>query len=131
MLKKVIAPCVVLAAVAAVLYYPQWQHWLSYATGSYNTQGTAHNYNAFSGSLSDVGEYTVATGLIANVIVAWRVHTCHMYWWCWRPGCHALDGTPYKLCARHHPADVPTVSEAVRDFRARSYHSPAPASTPE
>jgi hypothetical protein len=96
-----------------VLYYRQWQHWLAYATGSYNVQGTPHNYNAFSGSLSDVGQITIATGLMANVIVAWRVHTCHMYWWCWRHGHYSLDGTPYKLCNKHHPDNVPTVAEAV------------------
>jgi hypothetical protein len=109
-----------LAIVAlAVLWYRQWQHWLSYATGSYNVQGVAHNYNAFSGSLSDVGELTIVTSVLASSVILWRAHTCHRYWWCWRHGHFPLDGTTYKLCSHHHPDDVPTLSEALADHDAR------------
>lgn len=101
------------AVFSAVWFYHAWQHWLAYATGSYNTQGVAHNYNAFSGSLSDVGQYTIATSLITTSILLWRTHTCHGTWWCWRHGHWNLEGTPYKLCAKHHPDPVPTVQEAI------------------
>lgn len=103
-----------LAAIAlTVVYYAAWQHWLAYATGSYNTPGVAHNYNAFSGSLSDVGELTIAASFLTSAALLWRSHTCHRYWWCWRHPHFTLEGTTYKLCARHHPDDVPTLSEAL------------------
>lgn len=105
------------AAALTVFYYHQWQHWLAYATGSYNTSGVAHNYNAFSGSLSDVGQYTIATSLITSSALLWRAHTCHAVWWCWRHGHFVLQGTPYRLCAKHHPQDVPTVEEAIVSFK--------------
>jgi hypothetical protein len=96
-----------------VWYYHQWQHWIAYATGSYNTQGTAHNYNAFSGSFSDVGEVTLLFSVITAFTLIWRSHTCNAKWWCWRHPHHTLDGTPYKFCSVHHPDDVPTVKEAL------------------
>jgi hypothetical protein len=110
-----IAP--ILALVLAVMYYHQWQHWLSYATGSYNTPGVPHNYGAFSGSISDIGEVTIATSLVASALILWRAHTCHRYWWCWRHGHYNLDGTPYKLCSKHHPDDVPTIADAVNAYK--------------
>lgn len=103
------------AAIAAtVWFYHQWQHWLAYATGSYNTQGVAHNYNAFSGSLSDIGQYTIATSLVTTSVLLWRAHTCHGHWWCWRHPHYPLEGTPFKLCEKCHPGDVPTVREAIK-----------------
>jgi hypothetical protein len=107
----------VLAAIGlTVFYYHQWQHWLAFETGSYNTPGVAHNYNFTSGFGSDLGEYTIAVGLITNFIILWRAHTCHGTWWCWHHGHYNLEGTPYKLCTKHHPADVPTVKEAITSF---------------
>jgi hypothetical protein len=108
----------ILVVFLTVWFYHVWQFWLSHATGSYNTPGSPHNYNAFSGSLSDVGEYTIAGGMWGNVVMLWRIHTCHRYWWCWRHGHHQLEGTPYKLCNRHHPDDVPSVEQAVADYKA-------------
>jgi hypothetical protein len=106
------------AAIAyLVIWYSQWQHWLSHGTGSYDTPGVAHHYNFFSGFGSDLGQYTIVTALISNVVVVWRAHTCQRYWWCWRPPAKPLDGTQYKLCALHHPEPVPTVAEAVELVR--------------
>lgn len=104
---------VIAAIVLAVIFYHQWQHWLAYATGSYNVQGVAHNYNAFSGSISDIGEITLVASVLASAALIWRTHTCHRYWWCWRHPHYALDGTPYKMCAKHHPDDVPTMADAL------------------
>src|ERR1700735_1917318 len=39
-----------LSVVAIVIWWHPFEHWLAYATGSYNTPGVAHNYNFFSGS---------------------------------------------------------------------------------
>lgn len=115
-MRKFVIPLLLIAIGASVYYYSVWQHWLSYSTGSYNVPGVAHNYNAFSGSLADIGQYTIATGLFGNIAMAWRTHTCHRYWWCWRSGHHSLSGTPYKLCAKHHPDDVPPVARAVAEY---------------
>jgi hypothetical protein len=104
---------VAVAAALTAYYYATWQHWLAYATGSYNTQGTAHNYNAFSGSISDIGEITIVASVLTSFVLIWRSHTCHRYWWCWRHPHFALDGTPYKMCSKHHPDDVPTMQDAL------------------
>jgi hypothetical protein len=104
---------VVMAIALMVYYYATWQHWLAYATGSYNTQGVAHNYNAFSGSISDISLLTIAASLLTSSFVLWRAHTCHRYWWCWHHGHFFLGDTPYKVCAKHHPDDVPTRKEAM------------------
>jgi hypothetical protein len=109
-----LAPLIVLAI--AVMYYHQWQHWLSHGTGSYDTPGVAHHYNFFSGSGSDISELTIAASLASSTVILWRAHTCHRYWWCWRHGNYNLDGTPYKLCSKHHPDDVPSVAEAVAAY---------------
>jgi hypothetical protein len=119
-MKKIWLLVVAVAIALTVYYYATWQHWLAYATGSYNTQGVAHNYNAFSGSLSDVGQLTLVASLVASTILLWRVHTCHGYWWCWRHGHYNLEGTPYKVCAKHHPDDVPTAKEAMSAAKAAS-----------
>jgi hypothetical protein len=110
---KLVVFTIALLTALTVYYYETWQHWLAFATGSYNTQGAPHNYNAFSGSLSDVGEITIATSFAASTIILWRAHTCHRYWWCWRHGHFNLDGTPYKLCSKHHPDDKPTLQDAL------------------
>jgi hypothetical protein len=111
---------VAMVTALAVYYYATWQHWLAFATGSYNTQGVAHNYNFFSGAGSDIGEITIATSLFASAFVLWRANTCHRYWWCWHHGHFLLEGTPYKLCAKHHPDDVPTRKEAMAAMKETS-----------
>jgi len=117
-------PLLILAFLFCVFFfYPEWQHWLSHSTGSYNCtpttcpNGVVHNYNAFSGSISDVGEYTIAVGMFSNVAVVWRAHTCHMHWWCWRHAAHVLDGTEYKLCHVHHPDEKHNVKKAVARYQ--------------
>jgi hypothetical protein len=101
-------------AVAAVIWYHSWQHWISYGTGSYDTPGVAHHYNFFSGFGSDLGEYTIVASLAGNIAVVWRAHTCQRFWWCWRHPAAVLEGTQYRLCHRHHPDGIPGVAEAVR-----------------
>ena len=104
-------------------WYYQWEHWLSHATGSYDTPagtaaGTPHHYNFFSGFGSDLGYTSIVASVIGAALLQWRMHTCHYKWWCWRHPHHNLEGTPYKLCTRHHPDDVPTVAEAVAAHKA-------------
>ena len=119
-MKKIPLLLIPVAIFLAFWFYHQWQHWLAYATGSYNVQGVAHNYNFFSGSGSDIGEYVIVTSVVGSSLLVWRTHTCQGVWWCWRHPHHALDGTPYKLCTKHHPDDVPTVGEALAAREAES-----------
>lgn len=109
--------------ILAVIFYHQWQHWLAYSTGSYNTPGVAHNYNAFSGSISDIGQYTVATTMAANVIMLWKHHTCPAAWWCWRRPHYQLGDTPHMICGHHHPDHShETAKQALRRHHER-HHS--------
>jgi hypothetical protein len=90
-------------AVAAIVFYHDWQHWLAYATGSYNCPrtgcpgGVAHNYNFFSGAGSDITELAIVGGILGM----YHKHNCHDPG-CWRIGRHSVDGTPW--CNRHHQA---------------------------
>lgn len=55
-------------------------------------------YQFWSGIGSDFGELTLVLGFMAFY---WR-HTCHVSR-CWRLGRHAVSGTAYVTCRRHHP----------------------------
>src|SRR5260370_17422550 len=100
----------VIAVALAVVYYHSWQFWLAHATGSYDTPGVAHHYNFFSGFGSDLGEYTIAAGILGHVVVIWRAHTCHAAWWCWRSPRYQLGDSPHMLCHPHHPHPNPSLS---------------------
>jgi hypothetical protein len=93
------------------------QHWIAWYTGSYNTSGVAHNYNFWSGFGSDLGEYVIATSIFGGAIAAWRVHTCHAVWWCWRRPLHQLGSSPYKVCHVHHPEDVASFQQVMADCK--------------
>lgn len=41
--------------------------------------------------------------IIAAGIAFWWHHTCHVGP-CLRPAKHQIEGTPYKVCSKHHPA---------------------------
>ena len=73
-----------------------WQ-WLLHVTGSNNESGPWYGF--WSGFGSDIGEITIIGGLVA----IYRKHACHEPR-CWRLGHHLVEGTPYTVCRRHHPA---------------------------
>lgn len=77
-------------------------------------------YGFWSGFGSDLGEYAIAGAIIGHLLSAWRQHTCHRYWWCWRAPRYPLDGTPFCLCRRHHPDEVPTVAEAIETYKQQA-----------
>lgn len=58
-------------------------------------------YGFWSGVGSDISELLILGG----VIQLYRRHACHVSS-CRRIGKHHVDGTPYVVCAKHHP-DVP------------------------
>lgn len=73
--------------------------WLGHFTGVTDESGPGYGF--FSGIGSDLGEVT----LVGALAVMYRHHTCHVDSpkSCWRPGRHHVEGTPYKVCKRHHP----------------------------
>lgn len=77
-------------------------HWILNFTGTHIPSTGSQWYNFWSGFGSDIGEVVI----IGGVWSLYRKHNCHVKG-CWRIGKHAVDGTPYIVCATHHP-DVPT-----------------------
>jgi hypothetical protein len=69
-------------------------HWVSHWLGLDDASGPVYLW--WSGFLGDVG-------LMATPIILLRRHQCHVYH-CWRIGRHPVDGTPYSVCAAHHPS---------------------------
>ena len=58
-------------------------------------------YNFWSGFGSDLTEFAI----IGSLAVGMKHLNCHVKG-CWRVGNHPLEGTPYKVCRKHHP-DIP------------------------
>lgn len=101
----------------AVVYYHTWQHWLSYATGSYNVPGTPHNYGFFSGSGSDISELGILFTLCLLIYHAYRKGNCHTHG-CWRIG--SLPNGDYKVCRKCHAAT--TGVEKIDHEFLRAHH---------
>lgn len=95
----------VIAVALTVQYYGVWQHWIAYAVGAYNVPGVAHNYNAFSGSLSDISELGILVAMATIGYHIFRRGNCHTHG-CWRIGGYPV-GT-YKVCKKHHKEVVGT-----------------------
>lgn len=74
-------------------------HWLAIHLGTENESGVWYGF--WSGFGSDIQEF----GILAAMVLLFRKHNCHVRH-CWRISKHALDGTPYVLCRKHHP-EVP------------------------
>lgn len=60
-------------------------------------------YQFWSGIGSDIGEVAILGG-VATIA---RHLNCHVKG-CWRLGGHAVEGTPFRTCRRHHP-NIPKV----------------------
>lgn len=71
-------------------------HWFLTVTGAINEQDAWYGW--WSGFGSDLGEFAI----LGAVIAALRKHNCHVKG-CWRIQRHAVEGTPYVVCAKHHP----------------------------
>lgn len=77
--------------------------WLLHLLDEYGiTSSTGRWYAFYSGAGSDIGELA----LLSALVEFYRRHTCHVDSprFCWRPGTHPVEGTPYRACKRHHPA---------------------------
>jgi hypothetical protein len=71
--------------------------WLLHFTGVRPLQ-PSYWYNFWSGFGANFGELAIVGGLLTIV----RQHNCHVHR-CWRLGRHEVEGTPHKVCRRHHP----------------------------
>lgn len=130
--------CAVAAAAAAALglsLHAGW-HWYEVHTGIARG-GPDPYYNAWSGILSDLGEYAIAAAAISGVIGWYRKHNCHEAT-CWRLGKHPTEGGTFILCHRHHPATMGAPGrhlslEAIHahHFAALARRTPAPTDTEE
>lgn len=61
-----------------------------------------NGYNSWSGWVSDVGEATLITAILASLATWWRKHNCHVHK-CWRLSWHAHPGHGHPVCRKHHP----------------------------
>ncbi len=103
-----------------IAFFSAVRHWFALHTGITHG-GPDPYYNFWSGFGSDLGEATLITAVAVGVYTGVRKVNCHTKG-CWRIGHHALEGTPYILCRKHHP-HVPTegathahILEAHRKF---------------
>jgi hypothetical protein len=62
-------------------------------------------YNFISGPLADIT-------LLGGGYVFVRRHNCHAKR-CWRVGRHAVDGTTYVVCRKHHPDPTPSAEDIL------------------
>ena len=99
-----------LAALAAlallIAFFEFLRHWAAIHTGTVYSSSNPIYYNFWSGFGSDLGEATLIGAVSIGVYTGVRKVNCHTKG-CWRIGHYPLDGTPYHLCAHHHPG-VPT-----------------------
>jgi len=101
-------------------YAPLVLHGLAVFFGLTNPSG--HAYSFWSGIGADLGEATIITGMLA----LYRKHNCHARG-CWRIGKLGVDGTPYVVCHRHHPAHHGTrkaTAEEIQRLHAASTSTP-------
>lgn len=57
--------------------------------------------------------------IVVAVVIFYRKHTCHAKG-CWRISKHAVEGTPWIVCRKHHPTasnSAPTVDQIHADHR--------------
>jgi hypothetical protein len=97
---------VVAIAVLVAVDFTPIEHWLSFHTGTTTVNPNPVYYNFWSGFGADITEITLLTTVAVGVYTGVRKANCHTKG-CWRIGHHTLEGTPYHLCAHHHP-DIPS-----------------------
>ena len=67
-------------------------------------------YNFISGPLADIT-------LLGGAYALLRHHNCHAKG-CWRIGRHAVEGTGYVVCRKHHPRSTPTAEQILDEHAA-------------
>lgn len=98
--------------------------WLLHLLDHYGITNANCRWGAFwSGAGSDIGELA----LLGAALEFYRRHmTCHVDSprFCWRPGIHAVAGTPFRACKRHHPAVPDRVTAAHIEAAHRDAQTP-------
>jgi hypothetical protein len=101
----VAATLVIAGLVFMVIDHLMVQHWIAIHTGTEHA-GPDLYYNWWSGFASDIGEYTIAVGLITGVVTAIRHHNCADKN-CWRLTTHTMvdpqTNVAIRQCHVHHP----------------------------
>ena len=109
-LRKALVVVLVLVALAGlallIAFFDFLRHWTAIHTGTVYSSNNPTYYNFWSGIGSDLGEATLIGAVSIGLYTGLRKVNCHTKG-CWRIGHYPLEGTPYHLCAHHHPA-VPT-----------------------
>lgn len=85
-----------------------WIHRLAIWAGLENAGGPVYSF--WSGIGSDIGELT----LVGLAIGLFRQHNCHVKG-CFRVAKHPVEGTPYKVCRKHHPT-IPDRGASVEEI---------------
>ena len=88
-------------------------HWIAYATGSYNTSASPHNYNYNSG-FGSIIEPPLIT-LAGVVALFWWHHQCHVggcFWYARR-----VTAAGDRACWKHHPENQLSASGMLRRHR--------------
>lgn len=97
--------------------------WLLHLLDEYGITNMNNRWYAFwSGSGSDIGEIA----LLGALVGMYKRHTCHVDSprFCWRPGTHPVEGTPFRACKRHHPAVPDRVTADHLADAHRDAHTP-------
>ena len=89
--------------------------WIQHAIGTDNLSGPLYGF--WSGFGSDLGEVAIFGG----VVQLYRKHNCHAKG-CFRIGRHQVEGTPYIVCAKHHPGipDGGATYEQIKEHHRRA-----------
>jgi hypothetical protein len=71
-------------------------HWFLHVSGANQESGTWYGFwSGFGGSIPD---FLILGGFVTYL----QQHNCHVQH-CWRLRKHAVEGTPYIVCKKHHP----------------------------
>ncbi len=82
----------------------RFAHWLGLDPGYWQA--------FWQGAGADLGELAIIGGMINMA----RRHNCHVKG-CFRVGRHPVEGTPWVVCARHHPTGAPTHADVMQAVR--------------
>jgi hypothetical protein len=120
--KQILLGLVIGAIVVALIqFYPDWQHWIAYETGSANTSSSPPNYDYWSG-FGSVFPWSMGTlgSLLALIWVHTKKANCHTHK-CLRIGSYPVGD--YKVCKKHHfeaTGSHPTI-EHIREHYQRKH----------
>ncbi len=92
--------------------------WIEHVLGLDNGSGSWYLW--WSGIGADFQELA----LLGVVIGLYRQHNCHARG-CWRLKRHAVEGTPFVVCRKHHPTldDEPSTAEEIKSAHRQTFEA--------